>query len=297
MPPASPFFSVILPTLGRPELLARALASLWAQTFSDFEVLLVDVNPPEARMRAVEALQPYFADPRLRVIETPGRVTAAAARNLGLEVARGAWIVYQDDDDASVPERLARLAARIATEPGCPVLLGGLRYHLQGRVREVQCAADRLTGDARWTGAYPATLALVHWREGAPRFPEHLLAGEDNYFYFALLRTWQPTVVPVIAEPLVEVYPQPVADPMLKARRLVAGWRAILRAFRRDLPAPVRRHFVLHTAISRYKYRPLDLALLGYLRAYLAHAGLPGARHAANVLLSRFPLTRRRVVS
>ncbi|MDP0501263.1 MAG: glycosyltransferase family 2 protein [Verrucomicrobiota bacterium JB022] len=294
---ASPRFSIILPTRARHGTLGRALASLWAQTYPDFEVILVDANDPDERVRQVPALQPLLADPRLRVIEMPVASPSGVSRNAALRVARGEWIVYQDDDDAARPDRLARLVERIEREPDCPLLLAGLCYHLRERRRLVQCDREVLTGDERWTVAFPSTLTFCHRREGAPVFPEEFRGGEDNYFYASMLACWQPAKVPVVNVPLVDVYPQPSPHLVAKQRGLVRTWRCLLRDFRAQMPPRVRRHFVLHTVLSRYKYCRLDYGFARYGAAYLRQAGLRGGRYLLNILLARSEWGRRRAVS
>jgi len=295
--PATPFFSVILPTYGRPELLGRALASLWAQTWQDFEVILVDANPPEHRMRTVPTLQPLLADERLRIVELPSPAVAGGARNAGRAEARGQWIVYQDDDDASRPERLAALQTRIRQEPDCPLLLSALCCHLQARKRVVPADVEELVGEARWTQAFPVTMALCHRREGAPRFLAELAAAEDNYLYYALLQAWRPARVPVVTQPLADIYPQSSAHLEAKQRRLTRGWQRILRDFGGSWPAAVRRHFVLHTVLARYRYHRLDRGFWRYGVAYLRTTKGRGWRYLLNLLLSRIRWGRERVVS
>lgn len=101
----APYFSVVMPTHARPALLRRALASLRAQTFTDFEVIVVDdLGSAETAQAAAECLTPR--DSYLRRSGKPG---PSASRNLGLDLARGRWIVFLDDDDRFEPHHLAVL--------------------------------------------------------------------------------------------------------------------------------------------------------------------------------------------
>jgi glycosyltransferase involved in cell wall biosynthesis len=99
---ARPTFSVVIPTHARPELLAEAVASVIAQTREDWECLVVD-----------DGSGTDFApdDPRVRVIRRERSGGPAAARNTGIEAARGEVVAFLDDDDRYTPDRLA-LAAR-----------------------------------------------------------------------------------------------------------------------------------------------------------------------------------------
>jgi glycosyltransferase involved in cell wall biosynthesis len=105
--------STIIPTRNRPELLERAVRSVLAQTYTDFEVLIVIDGPDEkTRPEALRAM-----DPRIEVIALPANVGLAEARNEGIRRARGRWIALLDDDDEWLPEKL-RLQVQCAEEIG-----------------------------------------------------------------------------------------------------------------------------------------------------------------------------------
>ena len=102
--------SVLIPTLRRPEALARAVRSVMGQTGVErtlTEIVVVD-NSPEGSARAgVERLADGAAVPVLYVHEpSPG---VATARNSGLAVARGELIAFLDDDEEATPDWLAAL--------------------------------------------------------------------------------------------------------------------------------------------------------------------------------------------
>ncbi|MBK9963731.1 MAG: glycosyltransferase [Holophagales bacterium] len=106
----SPRVSVILRTKDRPDLLAEALASLRAQTFADFETVLVNDGGP-----LPEALLAPAPGRGLRVVVPPAPGGRTRALNAGLAAARGGWVAYLDDDDVYLPGHLAALeAARAA---------------------------------------------------------------------------------------------------------------------------------------------------------------------------------------
>jgi GT2 family glycosyltransferase len=74
---------------------------------------VVDDGSTDGTREAVRAIP----DPRLRLLETPRNMGASAARNLGIEEARGTWVAFQDSDDEWLPLKLERQMARLAA-PG-----------------------------------------------------------------------------------------------------------------------------------------------------------------------------------
>jgi glycosyltransferase involved in cell wall biosynthesis len=100
--------SVVIPTRNRWPLLRRTLGSALAQAGVDVEVVVVDDASTDDTARELDAID----DPRLRVVRHDAQRRTAAARNSGIEAARGAWVAFLDDDDIWAPDKLAaQLAA------------------------------------------------------------------------------------------------------------------------------------------------------------------------------------------
>ncbi len=113
-PGAPPRVSVIVRTKDRPGLLAEALASLRAQSFQDFETLLVNGGGD---------LPPSLLAPtpgrELHVVVPPPPAGRARSLNAGLAAASGHYVAYLDDDDLYRPAHLARLVAALEEDVGC----------------------------------------------------------------------------------------------------------------------------------------------------------------------------------
>jgi glycosyltransferase involved in cell wall biosynthesis len=293
-----PAISVILPTRGRPELLPRAVASVFAQTEPDFELIVVDDNPPQARDLTRQALAPWSADPRLRVIGHEHPRNAAAARNAGLAEARGRWVTYLDDDDAYRPAKLAAQRA-LAERSGSPVVLCGLCYRLGLRLRIRQTDAEVFAGAALALDAQPTTQVVFHRRTDAVRFDEVLDAVEDQDFFLTLVAQDALTAVPNVALPLVDVYPQ-TRGPRANAvswRRWRAQRCVCLRHGRR-CDRQTRRRWVARIALLRHAIDPGWPAGLAHASwRLLAVGGRAELRLVLNTWLQRLPRLRRLVVS
>jgi glycosyltransferase involved in cell wall biosynthesis len=98
----TPTVSVVIPTRNRPDLLRKALDSVLAQTFVDYEVVVV-VDGPDA---ATEALLKAESDPRVRFHTSAVAKGGGAARNEAIRWAKGHWIAFLDDDDLWMPRKL-----------------------------------------------------------------------------------------------------------------------------------------------------------------------------------------------
>lgn len=94
--PMSPSFSIIVPVYNVAPYLRACLDSVFMQSFADWECITVDDGSSDG---SESILDEYAAkDPRFRVIHQPNG-GEGAARNTGLDVARGEWIVFLDGDD------------------------------------------------------------------------------------------------------------------------------------------------------------------------------------------------------
>jgi hypothetical protein len=109
--------SVIIPTIRRPETLRRAIASVFGQTWTAVEVIVM-IDGPDPATRAVLAT---FTDPRLTVLCNEYSRGPGIARNAAAQTARGVWLAFLDDDDEWLPEKLERQLAGVT--PDQPVVL------------------------------------------------------------------------------------------------------------------------------------------------------------------------------
>ncbi len=114
----APCFSVVIPLYNKARHVEEAIRSVLAQTFSSFEIIVVNDASTDGSREIVEAM----ASPRVRLLDrtTPGP-GGYAARNLGTAVAVGEWITYLDADDTWNEDRLEQLQAAIRQFPDANV--------------------------------------------------------------------------------------------------------------------------------------------------------------------------------
>ena len=109
-PPASaaPRVSVVVPVYNKGRYLRRAVDSVLAQSFTDFELILVDDGSTDDSL----AVAREYTDPRVRVIRQANS-GAGAARNRGIDEARATMVAFLDGDDEWVPAFLDQMMALV----------------------------------------------------------------------------------------------------------------------------------------------------------------------------------------
>lgn len=113
--PAAPYFSVVIPTYNRAHLIGLTLDSALAQQFSGFEILVVDDGSTDDTAAVVSR----YADPRLHYLPK-ANAERGAARNYGLALARGEYVLFLDSDDRLHPQHLGTLHAAIVAQSTPP---------------------------------------------------------------------------------------------------------------------------------------------------------------------------------
>ncbi len=103
-----PLFSIVIPIFNRADIVCETLRSVIAQTISNFEVIIIDDGSSDNPEPAVRSLR----DQRIRYIHQ-GNAGGGAARNRGIEEARGQYIAFLDSDDMFLPHKLERVCAEI----------------------------------------------------------------------------------------------------------------------------------------------------------------------------------------
>jgi len=196
-----PLVSVIIPTYNRAAWVRQAAASVLAQTWRHFELLVVDDGGTDATL---ETLAPFRR--RLQFIRRRRRRGVAAARNLGAAAARGEWLAFLDSDDLWLPDKLARQLAFLAARPELLIcqtdevwVRGGVRVNKPPTHEKVE---GRIFLQSLKRCAVSPSAVILHRRlfEEAGGFDEGLPAAEDYDLWLRL--SWRHEVG-LVKEPLV----------------------------------------------------------------------------------------------
>lgn len=117
---AAPKVSVLLPVYNTHEQhLREAIDSILAQTFTDFELVVINDASADAN---VERIVLSYADPRIRYSANAVNLGISKTRNRLLDLARGEYLAVMDHDDVSLPERFAKEAAYLDDHPDVGVV-------------------------------------------------------------------------------------------------------------------------------------------------------------------------------
>jgi glycosyltransferase involved in cell wall biosynthesis len=113
-----PQVSVVIPAYNTAGMIADCLNSVLAQSFEDFEIIVVNDGSPDTE--ALEcALRPY--ESRIQYVKQENR-GPSAARNLGILRARGKYIAFLDSDDTWFPDHLAEQMAMLLENPSIDLI-------------------------------------------------------------------------------------------------------------------------------------------------------------------------------
>lgn len=134
----APKFSIIVPTYNRLADLERMLKSVFDQTVSDWELLIVDNHSTDGTAALVTGL----GDRRIQLLSVHNNGVIAVSRNAGIAAASGEYIAFLDSDDWWLPDKLRRVAE--AFDAGADVV-----YHDLFTVRSAAQKRFRPGGSVR----------------------------------------------------------------------------------------------------------------------------------------------------
>jgi glycosyltransferase involved in cell wall biosynthesis len=161
-----PKVSVVISTYNRPEMLDRALESVCNQTFSDFEVVVVDdCSPRQDETRDV--MEKWYATLEGRGVELIAMRLGENSgyqcmpKNRGVEMARGDYIAYLDDDNTWRPDHLSKCVEAIEADFSTDLVYSRLCYHADEEAQKLykeQAGYELPLGDCEGQPWMPALL-------------------------------------------------------------------------------------------------------------------------------------------
>lgn len=176
-----PKVTVVIPAYNHAAYLPDALNSVLAQTFADWEIVLVDDGSTDA----TAAVAACFTDSRIRYIFQENR-GLSGARNTGIAAAQGELIALLDADDTWEPEFLATMCAALNSDPSAGAAYCGFRY-MDGNGQPLPASVCRVVPPEQfrdelfkgsWLSACTVVVRRAIYQQAGP-FDERLRACED----------------------------------------------------------------------------------------------------------------------
>lgn len=299
--------SVVIPAHNASATLGRAIDSVLMQTLPADEIIVVDDGSTDGSSGVAGGYA------KVKLVRLPKQRGAAAARNAGIQAARGQWIAFLDADDEWLPEKLASQAALL--DPGrSMVFCASEEFGPDGaslgdtfRGRPISCTVDAwkalLKTNFVATPTVMAPRALLHQLGG---FDEKLPLGEDQDMWIKLALSGQLAYVP---KPLARVYVRAKSLsafrpddqsrytlPMIEAHLHALRFRltkAEVREIRGERLANAGRIAFVHGDFSRGAAFLLRAVLIGYRPL----SGLAEIARAPIAALVRWAVPRRLIAS
>lgn len=299
-----PLVSVIIPTCnGRARFVDQALASVAAQTFRDFELIIVDDASTDGTLESIQAMMPQImaASPDTPIIYAQRAINGgpSAARNDGAKRASGEFLAFLDQDDLWAPTFLEETSQRLQTMGEDTAALSVDGYQIDANKDIVCYLKNRETNIQYIQYKYHSITLLLSNGYKVPiqgsllrkdafetvkGFDEHLRIWEDRDFVIRLTQRYR---VASIAKPLYSLrrYGGGSACANTKSELAYASRKYFL-----EKHAPICRQYPLLTKALQYEWAMLYSDMGKY---HLSHNQRKTARSLFRQSLRSFPFSRR----
>ncbi len=186
-------FSLIIPLFNKAPYIAQTLQSVLAQSWQEFEVIVVDDGSTDASVEIVKR----FKHPQIRLVQQPN-AGVSVARNHGISLASGEWIGFLDGDDSLHPAYFASIVEMMKAFPSIDVMASRFRVIADSpawppEVWPLQTPKYQLIDDlpTRWMQGIPfftgsIVIRATLLKSFMPCFPEGESFGEDMDLWFRL---------------------------------------------------------------------------------------------------------------
>lgn len=266
--------SIIIPVFNAEDYLDRCLESIFEQSFTSYEVILVDDGSTDSSPMICDR---YSAtDPRIRTIHKPNG-GVSSARNAGINLADGEYLMFVDSDDALLPDALERIMEEVFGEDvvicGYTTFIGGVpgREVLPLRSKSYKGAEmssffdDNIRRNCEMIDA-PWSKLFRRKAVGDLRFCEDLSYAEDKLFVFSFLSgcsSARTCSVPVYAY---HIRPGSLGSDiasdrhLMQLRRFLPAYIKVIDVLNGKYPSSAKLSALYHNdVVARYVCRILNI--------------------------------------
>ena len=272
--------SVVMPAFNAAKVIGEAISSVLAQTYPHWELLITDDGSNDDTAVVVRS----FNDSRIQLVQQSNQ-GVSAARNRGLEIARGEFITFLDADDALPPRSLESRVQLLLREPSVDVVNGifivtgpkltmQLKQRLPGSRGLLLPSLLRLDQRVFHNVCFLFRKCLL----GQVRFQSGMTHAEDLLFFIELAARNNPTFAPVADATY--LYRTGMNSAMANLDGWERGYFQLLHQLRRIPQVSWRQRLPTHLRIAR-------ILLATWLRRKQPIRGLSVASHALALALPR----------
>lgn len=225
--------TVIIPTKNRLPLLKRAIESVKKQTCTNIEIIIIDEASTDGTKEYLAALQQ--TDPFVKVVFNSKSLGAAQSRNLGIELAKGEFVAFIDDDDEWMPEKTRKQIDFLNHNSECVAVTSDFQIiHKKGklgqRIKRIPVTIDKQTLLCyNFLGGASMCLAKTSSLKEINGFNPSLSSCQDWDLW---LKLYSVGKIGVISEPLVRYYCQNEDRISSRLNNVYEGRRSIYFSYR-----------------------------------------------------------------
>lgn len=191
MKQGGPSVSIVLPTYKRAHVLPFAIGSVLAQTYTDWELIVVDDASPDDTAGMVAG----FRDPRIRYVRNHPNLKLPGALNRGFSLARGRYLTWTSDDNLLGEAAIEKMVARLAAG-GCDLVYADyyLFSSLDAEGRPLDITRDKLSGSLQLEKGNHIGACFLYTRqvyETVGDYDPELFLVEDYDFFIRVAKHFQ----------------------------------------------------------------------------------------------------------
>lgn len=233
---SQPLVSAIVTTKNRAALLPRALESVFAQTYPNIELVVVDDGSTDDTQQVIED---FSKEHPILIIRNNDSMGAPGARNQGIEAASGEFVAGLDDDDEWHPERISYLMAANREDFACITSDVNLVYPSRERVWK----KDRLFtfNDLLYSNQVGNQVLVKKERiMEVGGFDERLQAAQDYDLWLRLCKRYGP--IRNVQEPLQNVYMDHGEEQITNPKTQLSGYLSFYQKHKSEMNYAQRKY-------------------------------------------------------
>ena len=290
----NPFFTVVIPTHNRSNLLKRAIASVINQSYEYFEIVIVDDHSSDETFSVIKK----FTDFRIRYMQNKRAKGACGARNTGIYSAKGQWVAFLDDDDVWLSDKLKlqhELAQNVSETVGLICSDYAVYKKEQGKPIIFKNRPSGWVRDKLLYGGIIGCLSSVCVRTVVLReiegFDERFPSSQDQDLYLRVAGLYQFAHVP---KTLVYIYQEPRNRISHNSKSKLEGYIMFRNKHAALIDQSLRLRYRYESRIFTYAFLQNDRSLALHCLPWLIFGILIDLRHLLLTLRTTILLALRK---